>query len=79
MRLKAVSIDFDFYKSQCLLSRSRLNAFVFVLEHVSREEENESQTSLALYIGLDIQFQGQSGYLISRTDWNFYFKERLEV
>ena len=34
-RLEAVSIDFDFYKIQYYLSRSRLNAILFVLEHFS--------------------------------------------
>ena len=32
-RLEAVSIEFDFHKFQFKLSRSRFNAFLYVLEH----------------------------------------------
>ena len=56
-RLEAFSIDFDFYKIQYYLNRSRLNAILFVLEHFSREEENEWQISLALYIRLEYRLE----------------------
>ena len=51
--LEAVSIEFVFYKILCLLSRSRLNAILFLLEHFSCEEENERQIPLVLYMRLE--------------------------
>ena len=52
-RLEAASIEFDFYKVQCWLSRSCLNTFLYVLEHFSCNEENERTIPLALYIRLE--------------------------
>ena len=56
-RLEAASIEFDFYKVQCWLSRSRLNTFLYVSKHFSCDEENERHyIPLALYIRLELYF-----------------------
>ena len=45
-RLEAPKDEIDFYKI-------RLNAFLFVLKHISYEEENKLKNSLAVYICLE--------------------------
>ena len=58
-KVRRLSAEFTF-AAYPVLSRSRLNAILYVLEHYSCEEENERQIPLALYIRLELFFYNSS-------------------